>query len=185
MSTKKHLTEQVKSAIVEDSRKGNLYRTIAAKFNVAKSTVASVVQRFQKEGHVVRKPGSGRKKYTTIQEDKLLRRLSVADPRKSAVQLNCEMKEIYGVNVSVSTTKRRLNEAGLFGRRPVKNHSFLRKTGWPDFSLHSGICTGQTSSGQKFFGLMSQCLCYLVMINQSTYADHNITDSTQSTSCQL
>lgn len=43
-----------------------------------------------------------------------------ADPRKSAVELNGIMRKSYGVNVSINTTKNRLRQNQLFGRRPSK-----------------------------------------------------------------
>ena len=46
--------------------------------------------------------------------------LSKENPRLTAVDLNAQMRSFYGMNCSISTTKRRLRYAKLFGRRPAK-----------------------------------------------------------------
>lgn len=69
---------------------------------------------------VENKPRSGRPKKTTPNIDRIIKKLSVSDVRKSAVAIKNELKENYDTNIHVSTVKRRLTSNGLHGRRPTK-----------------------------------------------------------------
>ena len=120
MSTQKYLSSPVKKAIISAVDQGRNYRDIARQFGTGKSTIADVVRQFRERNNHNVLPKSGRPRKTTARQDKALINASKADPRKSAVTLNAEIKEYYNVQVSTRTTKRRLNDAELFGRRPVK-----------------------------------------------------------------
>ena len=64
-----------------------------------------------------RKAGSGRKRITTLAQDRALKYRSKRNRSATAVELQCEVKHKNGKDqVSVETVRRRLREAGLYGR---------------------------------------------------------------------
>ena len=61
---------QVRKLIVSECRKGLSYRTIAKKYSVSKSAVHKIYKKFLLHGIVENLRRSGRKRRTTIQEDR-------------------------------------------------------------------------------------------------------------------
>ena len=120
MSAQKYLTSPIKNLIVKAVQEQTPYSQIAARFEVSKSSVCKVYQRFSDRKHVHCAPKSGRPRITTETEDKSLIRMSKKDPRKDVAQLNDEMLQLHNLKCSRSTTRRRLKAAQLFGRRPSK-----------------------------------------------------------------
>jgi Transposase len=57
----------------------------------------------------------------------MLIRLSKADFRKNAVELNTKMRNKYNVSASLTATKQRLRDAGFFGSRPA-NKPYIKRT---------------------------------------------------------
>lgn len=117
---KSHISNELKLLIVNQIQEGMSYSDISKLLCIPKSTIGDVWKRFNERGNIDRKPGSGRPRKTSYRQDRILRRLSMQNPRKTAVVLNQEMRTHFGVSVSVSTTKRRLWMFRLFGRRPAK-----------------------------------------------------------------
>lgn len=120
MPRNSHVSIKTKELIIKRIQEGVSYSSISKQLEVPKSTIGDIWKRFRERGDINRKPGSGRPRKTTPKNDRVLKRLSQKDPRKSAVDLNQEMRTYHGVDVSVSTTKRRLCESQLFGRCPAK-----------------------------------------------------------------
>jgi transposase len=120
MGKAKSISLKLQEQIVKAVKKGSSYQAVSEVFGVSKSGVGHVMERFkQRECVEIRKSG-GRPLVTTKREDDALVRLSKSQPRLDAVQLHAQMVKNYGLKYSVSTVKRRLNNAGLFGRRPCK-----------------------------------------------------------------
>ena len=61
------------------------------------------------------RPIPGRARITTRREDSLMVRKSKSNRFKTAPQIKAEKQSKYGLNVSISTTQRRLREVGLIG----------------------------------------------------------------------
>ena len=97
MSPAKNVTEGVKTAIIKAVEAKTPYSTISKQFGVSKSTIAYIMKLFRETGDVLRRSVSGRLRKTTKKEDRMLIRLSKADPRKNAVELNTEMRNKYSV----------------------------------------------------------------------------------------
>ena len=69
----------------------------------------------QKRGTLENNARSGRPRKTTKYEDRIIRKQSVADPKRSARVVRDGLQENYGVKVHVSTVKRRLAAVDLKG----------------------------------------------------------------------
>lgn len=116
----KEISEDVRKLIIRAVQEKKSHREVATLFGVSKTSVTNLLKRFRERNNVQNKPRSGRPKVTTERDDKILVRMSKRDPRKTAVELNETIQKEHAVKCSVSTTKRRLCKAGLFGRRPAK-----------------------------------------------------------------
>ena len=69
-------------------------------------------------------PKTGRPRKTTPRTDNTIFRDSQKDPWKSCRRIKTDLQENYNINISAKTISRRLNEKGLFSRRPAKKKSF-------------------------------------------------------------
>lgn len=99
---------------------GTRVARVAEDFGVPQQTVSNLVKRFQVRGTVKRAPKCGKPRKTTVRIDKVIRRTSIADPRKTAADINADLRANYGVQVHDCTVRRRLNDFNLFGRHAVK-----------------------------------------------------------------
>ncbi len=120
MGKGKQISSPVKKLIIKSVESNKSYSQIANQFNVSKTAIGQLVQRYRVQGTTKYKQRTGRPKLMSDREIKMLVKMSNEDPRKSAVLLNAEMLKFYRVKCSVATTQRVLRKALLFGRRPVK-----------------------------------------------------------------
>jgi len=115
----KEYSTDFKKAVITALKQGKTQAEVARNFNVSRQLVSIWNKVFNKRGTIENKSRSGRpKKTTTI--DRIIKRLSASDVRKSAVAIKNELKENYDTDIHVSTVKRRLISYGLHGRRPTK-----------------------------------------------------------------
>ncbi|KAM7293698.1 hypothetical protein ISCGN_023296 [Ixodes scapularis] len=77
------------------------------------ATVSRVLQAYYREGRIADLPRGGRERATSTEEDKLIVAACVVDPFLSAREIRDELEL---ENVSVSTIRRRLHEAGIHSR---------------------------------------------------------------------
>ena len=120
MGKKKEISLSTRKLIVDAVERGDSYSQVALNFSVSRASVANFIKLNRQGDNLTVKKRSGRPKKTSQSDDRVLIRLSKADPRKSAVSLNAEIRLNYNIQMSVTTTKERLRHANLFGRRPVK-----------------------------------------------------------------
>jgi transposase len=123
----KYLHADVKRAMYNRVQQGIPNQEVAAEFGVVKSTITKIIKLFAETGSFEARKKSGRPKVTSARDDNILERLSKKNPFATASELNAEMKEFYGVDCCVSTTKSRLRAANLFGRRPARKPYISKK----------------------------------------------------------
>lgn len=116
----KHTNIQVRELVIHHSQQGKVSREIADLLQIDKSTVNRIINKFKTTNSLKDKPRSGRPRKTTARTDKIIKRKSVADPRKTAVDIANELRDENLADVSRSTVSRRLKEVGLIGRIGVK-----------------------------------------------------------------
>ena len=151
MSPKKvtpHLSEDIKNRIA-GLRQSNLsYKQIfdiLKKENVKTSLSAGkrIGQRFEIEGSVRRKSGSGRPRASTVKDDHRLKMTVLKDRKKTYVDHSKEFKTAAGNSLSRMTISRRLNEVGFNSKKCAKKPLFpaikVLKLAWPIFFVHE--CT--------------------------------------------
>lgn len=93
---------------------------IARKLGMTQSSVSRILKRYRETGEYKRKPGQGRKRCTTVHDDRFLKINSLRDRKRTSTQLKNELLSARQVNVSARTIRRRLKEANLTPKRPVK-----------------------------------------------------------------
>ena len=116
---KKYSTD-FKEAVITALKQGKTQAEVARNFNVFRQLVSIWNKVFNKRKTIENMSRSGRPKKTTLTIDRIIKRLSASDVRKSAVAIKNELKENYDSDIHVSTVKRLLISYGLHGRRPTK-----------------------------------------------------------------
>lgn len=89
------------------------HRAICQSTGRPMATVSRVLQAYYREGRIADLPRGGRERATSTEEDKLIVAACVVDPFLSAREIRDELEL---ENVSVSTIRRRLHEAGIHSR---------------------------------------------------------------------
>lgn len=114
------VSSEIRGAILALSEAGLSVRQIATQLTKPKSTVQSVLKQYKDTGSLKVKERSGRPRVTTKREDSLLVLNSKKNRKKPATVLTSELNDSRDSNVSLTTVKRRLRSAGLFGRIAAK-----------------------------------------------------------------
>lgn len=95
---------------------GKSYREIAEALNCSKKMVFNAIQYIRKNGTVEKVKRKPRARITTPREDLLIVRESKKEPHSTAREIRAAVFGNTESGPSVDTVKRRLREAGLFGR---------------------------------------------------------------------
>ena len=119
MGKNKYFSFDLKKKVVELYRAERKQKEISENLNIPKGTISEIIKKFQARGSVATAQKSGRPKKLSTKAEKTMKRISVADPRKSSREISQEMAEL-GFAVSARTVRRRLNAQGLYGRVAVK-----------------------------------------------------------------
>lgn len=112
----------MKAKIIKAYQHGTKMSDIAKNFNMYRGTVSKIIKKYKEKGTVETSFKSGRPRKTSVYTDRLIRRISSANPRKTARQIHQELicDQQLVKDISTETVRRRLVEYGLLGRRPVK-----------------------------------------------------------------
>ncbi|GFW85520.1 transposable element Tc3 transposase [Trichonephila clavipes] len=86
-------------------------------------TVSKLWKQFQNDGTVVKRHGQGRKRMTTASEDLYLALTARRNRKATARQLSSELAAATGAVASRQTIYRKLNEKGLYARKPRSRFS--------------------------------------------------------------
>ena len=124
-------------------------RVIAARVGCTQASVSGIVKKKMVYGNVKDAKIPGRKRKTSQKEDRIVVRKSKADRFKTASQIKAEMQIDYDVDISVSTTRRRLRDAGLNACRPRKKPRLTARHKKKHLDLPKHTKIGQLSNGHK------------------------------------
>ena len=94
---------QIRKRIVEMHLKGSSYQKISDALLISRNTVAKVVQRSNKTGHVINIKRSGRPMKLTARDERHLKRTLEANRKTSASELASIVKVQSGTAVSSAT----------------------------------------------------------------------------------
>lgn len=104
-------------ALAEDGRS---IRYISNALGYSRSAIHRALVRYRETNSFTRRPGSGRKRATTVHDDRFLRLSALRNRHLTAVSHKISLQRTRNVQVSVSTVQRRLHEANLHAKRPLK-----------------------------------------------------------------
>lgn len=116
----KHTSLEKRSRIVTLLEEGYLGRQIANKINMRSSTVNDIIKRYRTTGTLENRVRPGSSKKTTKDEDLRIVLLSKRNRKLTAPQIAAEVNRGREEQISVSTVKRRLQQANLHGRIAIR-----------------------------------------------------------------
>ena len=115
---KRRIALENRGKIVALDQEGYSQRQIADRVECCQKSVSLILKKEKTNGSLADRPIPGRARKTTRREDSLLVRKNKADRFKTAPQIRNEIRREHGIDISISTTQRRLREVGLIGRKP-------------------------------------------------------------------
>ncbi|CAD6199786.1 unnamed protein product [Caenorhabditis auriculariae] len=119
-SEKKDLTDNDKRTIVVGRQNGLTMMTLAGMFGVTEACISQFLKRRKAQDGSTKNQRTGRQRFTDRNDDRNILKTSRTNPRLTAPAIRREVFLNSPSPPSVSTVKRRLNAAGIMGRRPVK-----------------------------------------------------------------
>ena len=123
----KHVCLELREKVIKLSEEGRSSRQIATLLSIGKSTVNNLIANYRAGYGLNCKPRSGRPRKTTERENRIIKRKSTSDVKKTAAAIARELCEEGVVNISRSTVTRRLHDVGLYGRVAVKKPLISKK----------------------------------------------------------
>ena len=115
MALRPRISLENRGKVLALSEEGYTQREIAIQVGSSQKNVSDILKKQRDTGTVRDKKIPGRKRKTTAKEDRIMVRKSKSDRFKTASEIRAEMQIKHRVNVSSSTARRRLREAGLNG----------------------------------------------------------------------
>lgn len=114
MSRGKETSGAIRDLIIKLFHKGKTFRDIAREINVAKSTVADIVKKYQRTGSTkVLRYGVGRPRKVSPRMQRSLVRICKAGRRGTVRDISTKWNEETGGNVSRETCRRWIHRSGL------------------------------------------------------------------------
>ena len=117
---RRFLTEPEVARAVQLLEDGATVQRVAQRFGVSVSVVSRLWSRFRETGLCSRRPGQGRQRATTQQEDRYLQQMARRNRYSTAPGLRNDFVEATNVRISESTVRNRLHEGGLRSRIPAR-----------------------------------------------------------------
>lgn len=119
MSARHHLSAYDRGRAVGRLEAGQSVTTVARVMGVAKSVI-SRLKKAAEGGNAMRKHAGGRGRNTTPQEDRYVSLVAKRNRHLTPSQIAADLATATGTNVSARTISRRLNQVGLYARKPVQ-----------------------------------------------------------------
>lgn len=116
----KPISVEKRSAVITLHQEGYSVRQIGEKVHLAKSSVDNIIKRYRTTESLDDRDRPGPSRMTTNVDDQRIVLISKRNRRLTAPQIAAEFNRDRPNAVSVSTIKRRLREANLFGRIAVR-----------------------------------------------------------------
>ncbi|CAH1984805.1 unnamed protein product [Acanthoscelides obtectus] len=112
------IEKRVKIQVLHEQGKSQV--DIAKTVKYSHRCVQYTIQRFARTGSLNDRPRRGRKRIATDREDRVLTRESLKKRKKTSIVLAAELSAQTNRPISTRTTRRKLQEAGLNGRKAGK-----------------------------------------------------------------
>ena len=122
-----HTSIQLRETILQLCKQGKSSQTIALIVGIGISTMNNFLTKYGSGYGLKYEHWSGRPRKTTVWVNKIIKRKSTVDPRKTASDIARELKEENHVTVSWRTVSRHLNDVDLIGCVAIKNPYISKK----------------------------------------------------------
>jgi transposase len=119
MERRNHLDDGQRWRAIGRMEAGQSHSEVARFMNVSESVISRLWRQFQETGTCHRRTSQGRPRVTTSQDDRYLALTARRHRRMTGRQLALELSVASGRRVSRQTVYRRLNERGMYARRPM------------------------------------------------------------------
>ncbi|GFV66748.1 transposable element Tcb2 transposase [Trichonephila clavipes] len=119
MSQRSHLTDLEAWRIVGRLEGGQTQTEVAQAIGVSRSGISRIWNHFLETGSAGRRPGQGRRRATTPNEDHYLVLTARRHRNMNATLLQQHLRSATGTTVSTQTVRNRLHGLGLYARRPM------------------------------------------------------------------
>ncbi|KAK6765559.1 hypothetical protein RB195_025460 [Necator americanus] len=123
----RHISIETRKSILRGIDQGMRQVELAKLFNVSRVTISVFLKRVSTCGVIGATPNPGRSRMTTRVTDRNILRMSRANPRLTASDIQSESAIANQQIPSVRTVRRLLQDAGLNGRRPAKKPLISKK----------------------------------------------------------
>ena len=113
---KKEYSYDLRETVIKHFLNGAFEREIARKVLIPRTSIHRKIQKYKSTkcmGNII---GRGRKRKTITHTDRLIQRKIKANRRELAAAVKAELETSLNIVISESTVRRRLHEAGLYGR---------------------------------------------------------------------
>ncbi|GFT80105.1 transposable element Tcb2 transposase [Nephila pilipes] len=118
MSQRRHLTDSEAWRIVERLEEGKIQAVVEAT-GVAQSGISRIWNSFLETGSAGRRPGQGRRRATTPNEDIYLTLTARRHRNMNGTLLQQHLRSATGSTISTQTVRNRLHAVGLYAHRPM------------------------------------------------------------------
>ncbi|GFY20110.1 transposable element Tcb2 transposase [Trichonephila clavipes] len=119
MSQRSHLTDSEAWRVVGRLEGGQTQAEVAQAIGVSQSVISRIWNRFLETGSAGRRPGQGRRRATTPNEDRYLVLTARRHRNMNPTLLQQHLRSATGTTVSTQTVRNRLHGVGLYARRPL------------------------------------------------------------------
>ncbi|GFV95802.1 transposable element Tcb2 transposase [Trichonephila clavipes] len=121
MSQRSHLTNSEAWRAVGRLEGGQTQAEVAQAIGVSQSVISRICNRFLETGSAGRRPGQGRRRATTPNEDRYLVLTAPRHRNMNATLLQQHLRSATVTTVSTRTVQNRLHGVGLYARRPMRD----------------------------------------------------------------
>ncbi|GFU87494.1 transposable element Tcb2 transposase [Trichonephila clavipes] len=123
MSQRSHLTDSEAWRVVGRLEGGQIQAEVVQVIGVSQSVISRIWNCFLETGSEGRRPGQGRRRATTPNEDRYLVLTARRHRNKNAIHLQQHLRSATGTTVSTQTVRNRTHGVGLYARRPMSRFS--------------------------------------------------------------
>ncbi|GFU88757.1 transposable element Tcb2 transposase [Trichonephila clavipes] len=123
MSQLSHLTDSEAWRVVGRLEGGQTQAEVAQAIGVSQSVISRIWNRFLETGSAGRRPGQGRRRATTPNEDRYLVLKAPRHRNMNATLLQQHLRSATGTTVSTQNVRNRLHGVGLYPRQPMSRFS--------------------------------------------------------------
>ncbi|XP_072376134.1 uncharacterized protein [Diabrotica undecimpunctata] len=114
------LSDVQRGKIVALVEQGMSQRQISATLHVSQSVVSKTYARFLELGTLKNRPRESRRRVISDRQDRFLGQIARRNPTSSHPELQRQLLQTTGIDISVETVRKRLRSQNLFSRRQLR-----------------------------------------------------------------